>query len=74
MKFLENWNLLNALYRHFNNNNDLEISTGGNDDCRSVSGSINIPTFGSMGNFNISGTASVSKVAPKRTHEFSFPK
>lgn len=70
MKFLENWNLLNALYKHFNHN-DLELSTGANEDCKSISGSINFPTFGSMG--SISGTASVCK-GLKRPNDNSYTK
>lgn len=58
MKFLENWNLLNGLYKHFNHN-EIEISASGNDDCKSISGSLNFPTFGS--NVSIGGTAPVSK-------------
>ena len=37
MKFLENWNLLNSLYKHFNNHSELEVSVV-NDDSRSNHG------------------------------------
>lgn len=70
MKFLQNWNLLNGLYRHFNQN-DIEIFAGGNDDSKSISGSSNFPTFGSS--LSISGTASVCK-GFKRPSESSYTK
>ncbi len=70
MKFLQNWNLLNGLYRHFNQN-ETEIFVGGNDDSKSISGSSNFPTFGS--NVSKSGIASVSQ-GFKRPSDSSYTK
>lgn len=57
MKFLENWALLNGLYKHFNSNSDLDLSINNEDskDSRSMQ----------------SGFPFASK-PPKRSYESAF--